>query len=92
MQQWTQDEAIAYECACEVITDLIAIHSRQIAEERAKPRQNVARIARLENEISRVFRERENLHVHDHAEVARIRTEYGALVRSWRAGHQAAAA
>ncbi len=27
MQQWTQEEAIAFECACEVITDMMAIQS-----------------------------------------------------------------
>ena len=31
---WTQDEAIAYECACETITHVIGICTAMIEEER----------------------------------------------------------
>ena len=82
---WTQDEAIAYECAREVVTDLIGIHSGQIAEEKKKSQPDVARIQALDAERQRIFQERRALRVEDSAEVARIRTEYGAVVRAWRA-------
>ena len=92
MKQWTQTEAVAYECAREVITDLMAIQTGQIAEESSKPHPDAARIADLRAERSRLFRERADLRVNDSAEVARIRAEYGALVRSWRADRQPIAA
>ena len=76
---------IAYECAREVVTDLIGIHSGQIAEEENKPQPDAARIKALEAECLRIFQERRALRVEDGAEVARIRTEYGAVVRAWRA-------
>ena len=89
---WTQDEAIAYECAREVITDLIGIHSGQIAEEESKAQPNAARIKALEAESLRIFRERRALRVEDGAEVARIRTDYGAMVRAWRSKQRASGA
>ena len=84
MQQWTQDEAIAFECAREVITDLMAIQTGQIAEEAHKSIPNVDRLESLRLERSRLAQERATLHVQDLADIARIRTEYGAIVRAWR--------
>ncbi|MDR2031386.1 MAG: hypothetical protein LBP86_03810 [Azoarcus sp.] len=86
MQKWTQSEAIDFECAREVITDLRAILTGQITEEKTKPQPDAARLERLYTERSRLFRERAGLHVRDHAEVARVQAKYGPLVRSWRAG------
>jgi hypothetical protein len=85
MAQWTQEEAIDYECAREVITDLIAIHSRQIAEESRKEYPDAERLESLRAERSRLFREQTGLRVKDHAGIARVRAEYGARVRAWRA-------
>ncbi len=82
MKQWTQEEAVAFECAREVITDMMAIHTGQIADERAKPQPDPARLAQLRAERSRLAQERAGLHVGDRAEVARIRAEYGAFVRA----------
>jgi hypothetical protein len=92
MQKWTQSEAIAFECAREVITDLQAILTGQIVEESSKEHPDAKYIEHLRAERSRLFRERAQLHVKDHAEVARIRAEYGARVRSWRADRHAMAA
>ncbi len=89
--KWTQDEAIDFECAREVITDLQAILTGQIAEEGGKKHPDAERLAALRAERSRLFRERGGLHVKDHDAIARVLTEYGALVRSWRAEHQAVA-
>lgn len=92
MQKWTQTEAVAYECAREVITDLIAIQTGQIEDESRKSQPDAEHIEALRTERARLFNERAGLRVNDHAEVARIRTEYGARVRAWRADHQAVAA
>ena len=61
MQEWAQGEAIADECAREIITDVIGIHGGQIAEESAKVKPDAQRMARLEDGISRLSRERTNL-------------------------------
>lgn len=83
MKQWTQDEAIAFECAREAITHMIAIQSTEIADEAAKAYPDAERIANLSAERSRLVRERSALHVNDVVDIARIRVEYGAVVRSW---------
>lgn len=83
--KWTQSEAIAFECAREVIGDLMAIQTGQIAEEAEQESLDAERIDSLRAERSRLFKERAGLHVHDHAEIARIRSEYGEKVHSWRA-------
>ncbi len=36
MTEWTQQEAVAYECARECITDMMAICTDQIADESRK--------------------------------------------------------
>jgi hypothetical protein len=81
---WTQDEAIAFECARECISDLMAIRSREIADEETRPRPDAARLAALEADLDRLAGERSALRGTDHAEIARIRTEYGALIRTIR--------
>jgi hypothetical protein len=83
-QKWTQEEAIAFECACDCITDMIAIQTRQIAEEANKAELDVDRIESLRTERSRLFKERLALHVGDIAEIERIRHEYGACIRIYR--------
>jgi hypothetical protein len=84
MRQWTQDEAIAFECAREAITDLMAIQTGQIAQEGSKAAPDADRLASLRAERSRLAQERTALHLDDLGAVARIRSEYGAIVRAWR--------
>ena len=84
MQEWTQDEAIDFECAREVITDLRAILTTQIYEENNKEQPDAAKLEQLYAESSRLFRERANLHVTDHENVKRVLDRYGAQVRAWR--------
>jgi hypothetical protein len=85
--QWTQDEAIAFECASECITDMMAIHTRRIADEMRNDFPDIDKLAEMRAARTRLAQERTTLHVHDHANIARIRTDYGAIVRAWRAGH-----
>lgn len=91
VQKWTQGEAVAFECAREAITDMHAILTSQIVEETGKEQLDKQRLASLRAERSRLFQERATLHVKDHAKVARIRAEYGEMVRSWRAENQSMA-
>lgn len=51
MQQWTQDEAIAFECACEVITDMMAIQTGQITDESNKAEPDADRVASLRADV-----------------------------------------
>lgn len=88
MTKWTQDEAIAFECARECITDVMAICSAELADEKTSASPNAARIATLEAELSRLARERATLHGSQTAEIARIRATYGKLIRDHRAGHK----
>ncbi|MCW8208085.1 hypothetical protein D8B24_13725 [Verminephrobacter aporrectodeae subsp. tuberculatae] len=90
MEQWTEEDAIAYECACDTINDLMSIKTRQIADESRNPHPDPVRLESLQAERSRLAREWEDLYVDDHVQVARIRVEYGAIVRNWRLGFRVA--
>ena len=85
MAEWTQEEAIAFECARECITDMMAICTGRIADERHKKTPDADRLAALRAERSRVTQERASLHVHDPAAFARMCADYGALIRAHRA-------
>lgn len=79
--RWMQDEAIAFEAARNCITHLLAI---RLAEHRELERLGgpvTPEQASLDAEIQRLLEERRVLRLKDHAEIARVRKEYGALVR-----------
>ena len=92
MEKWTQDEAIAFECAREAITDLMAIYTRRIADEAESAAPNANLMAEWEDARDKLADERTGLHVNHHAEIARIRSEYGQIIRAWRAERHAMAA
>lgn len=92
MKHWTQDETIAFECAREAITEMMAIQTGQLAKEAAKAAPEADRLASIRAERSRLAGQRTALHVDDLADIARIRTEYGAFIRAWREEHRAIAA
>ncbi len=76
-EKWTQDEAIAFECAKECITHLMAIWTARIASGELTPDQcEKLRVRRAELAL-----ERQRLRVHDHADIARIRSVYGQTCR-----------
>jgi hypothetical protein len=77
MEKWTQDEAIAFECARECINHMIAICTGELHENPSAERR-----AELVAERSRLAGEQRTLRLKDHAEIARIRTEYGAFIRA----------
>lgn len=75
--KWTQEEAIAYECARECITHLMAIYTGEIHNDNPTPE----RLAELRAARARLAAELRGLRVHDHAEIARIRRDYGQRIR-----------
>ncbi|MDR3054142.1 MAG: hypothetical protein LBU53_01890 [Zoogloeaceae bacterium] len=92
MEHWNQAESIAYECAREAIGERMSIITEQIADEKARTQPDLANINRLRTERAKFAEKRANLHVGDHAEINRVRTEDGAYIRAWRFKHQAIAA
>jgi hypothetical protein len=85
--KWTQDQSIAYECACELIGHLMAIKSEQIERERGAATPSQEKIEALRRGRSALHQEREALNVTDDAAVIRIRTEYGPIVRAYEAAN-----
>jgi hypothetical protein len=85
--KWTQEEAIAFECARECITDMMAICSGQLAEERASKAPDVARILSLETDLVQLSQERVNLRGTQTDEIACVRASYGMAIRAYRAAH-----
>lgn len=85
--KWTQDEAVDFETAREVITNLMAIQSRQIEEERQKDVPDQKRMTELHDYRARLADEQTKLHINEPAKIARILEDYGPVVRSWRAQH-----
>jgi len=85
---WTQDEAVAFECAGELITHMMAIYSAQIHKETQKESPDPALIATWRQARSRLFQEKRNLHVNDQDKIAQVRAEYGAAIRAWNATRQ----
>lgn len=79
--KWSQEEAIAYECARDYLGEVLGIYSGELdAEEaRAVPRQD--RLNWLEAEITRLGHARRQLRVSDHEAITEIRAVYGALLR-----------
>lgn len=83
--KWTQDQSIAYECACELIGHMMAIKSEQIERELVAATPNQDRIEALRLARSALHQEREALFVTDDVAVSRIRAEYGLEVRAYEA-------
>jgi hypothetical protein len=69
MAEWAQDEAVAFECAREVITDMMAICMGRIADESRKDAPDTDRLAGLRAERSRLAQECVSLYVYDHAAI-----------------------
>ncbi|OTP75412.1 hypothetical protein [Caballeronia sordidicola] len=86
--KWTQEEAIAFECARECITDMMAICSGQLAEEKASTTSNAVRVCSLETQLARLAQERAGLRGSHTDEIARIRASYGKVILDYRAGHK----
>lgn len=84
MVKWTQDQAVAFECARECITDMMGICSAKISDEEGRAAPDSVRLALLEQELSELAQERAALTIHDDDRVAKIRSEYGSKIRQYR--------
>ncbi|MFZ5528740.1 MAG: hypothetical protein ACOZE7_18955 [Pseudomonadota bacterium] len=76
---WSQEEAIAYECAREYLSDVMGLYSQQLDGEEARCDPKADHMDWLRAEIARLGELRRQLRVKDHKEVAEIRAVYGAL-------------
>jgi len=87
--EWTQEEAVAYDCACAAIGSVISILSWEIHQEKSKPQPDAKRLESLLAEQLRLHLEREDLHVGEHEKIAQVRKKYGEFVRNWDAENHA---
>jgi hypothetical protein len=87
---WTQEEAIAFECAQEVLTHLSAICTARIYDEQLKASPDLGLIDTLRSKQVLLRQKRDSLTVDNQEKIAKIRREYGAEVRAWNAQTRAA--
>lgn len=85
MPEWSQDQAIAFECARECIVDLMGICSAALTDLEQRAVQNAGAIEVAEQRLADLAGELQCLHVNDTKHVERIRAEYGGMVRQFRA-------
>ena len=79
---WTQDQAIAYGAALDVINDVIAGYSEQIGAEERETQPNASRIAWLDMRVDQAREVMHSLNVTDAANVRQVLSEYNAIVRA----------
>ena len=83
---WTQEDAISYECAGEAITHAMAIVSAEIddiEEGRGGGRSRLTHLSELQTGMAS---ERASLHRLDPDAIKAVRVKYNALVRAGRRG------
>lgn len=82
MSGYDEKKEIDYDVARAIIGDLMAMYSRDIEVEREKSNPDAKRVADMEKEISRLFKEKSALHVDNEAGIKRAIKEYGAILRA----------
>ena len=85
MQKWSQDQAVAFECARECIVDLMGICSAELADLDGVVDVCATHAERIEQRLAALAAELRRLHVTDTAHIERIRLDYGQEVRAYRA-------
>ena len=83
---WTQEESIAFECAKEVMNDMIGICSSLIATERQKLNPDSKRIETLAATRLDLLKERDTIRWYDKDIIVRTREKYGFKIRIYREG------
>ena len=73
--QWSQDQGIAYEVACDLVNDVTATVSEFIYAEEKKPNPDLDTIICLDAQISYYFDARDKLEVTDDAAVKKLQEE-----------------
>jgi hypothetical protein len=84
MRTWTDDQLVNYETALEAVGNVIAIASRDIADERHKSQPDADRINELLALQRRLNQERQSLRIDDDAAVRKAIEIYGKIVRAGR--------
>ncbi len=84
MQQWTQDQAVAFECARECIVELMAICSAELGDLDGQVDVCADRVNRQEQRLADLAAELRHLHLADTDNIERIRRDYGRQVREYR--------
>ncbi len=84
MRAWTDAQLANYETALETIGNVIAITSRDIADEREKIRPDADRINELLALQRRLNHKRQRLRIHDEAAVRNATEIYSKIVRAGR--------
>jgi hypothetical protein len=85
MQKWTQDQAVAFECARECIVELMAICSAELGDLAGQADVCAESVDRQERRLADLATELRNLHLPDTDNIERIRRDYGQQVREYRA-------
>ena len=83
---WTQEEAIAYECARETMNDMVAICSSRIAKEKKKANPNLQKIQSLYSQRLKFLKERDLISLHDQETIQKIFKNYGSKIKDYRQG------
>jgi hypothetical protein len=81
--RWSHEQGVAYECAKECLSHLMALCSERIAAEGAKPEPDEKRVQALEADLLAMGCERRELGLFDAEHIAEIRRQYG----GWIAAH-----
>ena len=84
MQQWTQDQAVAFECARECIVELMVICSAELGDLDGQVDVCADRVNRQERRLADLAAELRQLHLADTDNIERIRRDYGRQVREYR--------
>jgi hypothetical protein len=84
MQQWTQDQAVAFECARECIVELMAICSAELGDLDGQVDVCADHVNRQEQRLADLAAELRQLHLADTDNIERIRRDYGRQVREYR--------
>ena len=84
MQQWTQDQAVAFECARECIVELMAICSAELGDLDGRADVCADGVDRQERRLADLAAELRQLHLTDTDNIERIRRDYGRQVREYR--------
>lgn len=84
MRRWIADQLANYETALETIGNVIAIVSRDVAEERGKIQPDTDRINALLTLQARLSQERNCLRIHGDAAVRKATEIYSKIVRAGR--------
>ena len=77
-------DVLNYECAIETINNLSAIYTAKIWKEENKRKPDKSLLALMNAEFNRLSDESQRLRIEDRAEIERIRTQYGRVVREYR--------